>query len=87
MFFSPRSKKSNDMYGVELKNIALKNGALGTGISGSGPSVFSLCKSETFALDVEKAIRETYKKENMQNNILKSKREPQIAFSSFLISI
>ena len=44
----------------DIKKAALKTGALGTGISGSGPSVFSLCKSEDTALKVEKAIRESY---------------------------
>ena len=32
-----------------IKKAALEYGALGTGISGSGPSVFSLCKSQTTA--------------------------------------
>lgn len=56
-----------------IKKTALAHGALGTGISGSGPSVFSLCKSETSALDVEKAIRETYKKENIPFEMYVSK--------------
>ena len=43
-----------------IKKSALENGALGTGISGSGPSVFSLCKSQITAIKVEKAIRQTY---------------------------
>ena len=33
----------------DIKKAALENGALGTGISGSGPSVFSLCKSDSTA--------------------------------------
>ena len=49
----------------DIKKAALGNGALGTGISGSGPSVFSLCKSEASALKVEKAIIETYQNQNL----------------------
>lgn len=56
-----------------IKKTALAHGALGTGISGSGPSVFSLCKSEASALDVEKAIREIYKKENIPFEMYVSK--------------
>ena len=56
-----------------IKKTALAHGALGTGISGSGPSVFSLCKSEDSALDVEKAIREIYKKESIPFEIYVSK--------------
>jgi homoserine kinase len=56
-----------------IKKTALSYGALGTGISGSGPSVFSLCKSKTSALDVEKAIRETYKKQDTPFEIYVSK--------------
>jgi homoserine kinase len=56
-----------------IKKTALAYGALGTGISGSGPSVFSLCKSKTSALDVEKAIRETYKKQDIPFEIYVSK--------------
>jgi homoserine kinase len=56
-----------------IKKTALSYGALGTGISGSGPSVFSLCKSKTSALDVEKAIRETYEKQNIPFEIYVSK--------------
>ena len=48
-----------------LKKAALENGALGSGISGSGPSVFSLCKSEASALQVENALRETYQNQNL----------------------
>jgi homoserine kinase len=48
-----------------IKKAALGNGALGTGISGSGPSVFSLCKTEATAIKVEKAIRQTYKNQNI----------------------
>jgi homoserine kinase len=56
-----------------IKKTAITCGALGTGISGSGPSVFSLCKSKTSALDVEKAIRETYEKQNIPFEIYVSK--------------
>lgn len=57
----------------EIKNTALNNGALGTGISGSGPSVFSLCKTESNAKEVEKAIRLTYKNQNIPFEIYVSK--------------
>jgi len=57
----------------DIKKTALGNGALGTGISGSGPSVFSLCKTEATACNVEKAIRETYQKENIPFEIYVSK--------------
>ena len=57
----------------DIKKAALGNGALGTGISGSGPSVFSLCKSEATALDVEKAIRETYQNQHIPFEIYVSK--------------
>jgi homoserine kinase len=57
----------------DIKKAALKTGALGTGISGSGPSVFSLCKSEATALKVEKAIRETYQNQKLPFEIYVSK--------------
>ncbi len=57
----------------DIKKAALGNGALGTGISGSGPSVFSLCKSESTALDVEKSIRETYQNQHIPFEIYVSK--------------
>ena len=56
-----------------IKKAALEKGALGTGISGSGPSVFSLCKSETTAENVEKAIRKTYQNQNIPFEIYVSK--------------
>jgi homoserine kinase len=56
-----------------IKTTALKNGALGSGISGSGPSVFSLCKSETIAKNVENAIREIYQTQNIPFEIYVSK--------------
>ncbi len=56
-----------------IKKTALENGALGTGISGSGPSVFSLCKTETNAKEVEKAIRLTYQNQNIPFEIYVSK--------------
>jgi homoserine kinase len=56
-----------------IKKAALGNGALGTGISGSGPSVFSLCKTEATAITVEKAIRQTYKNQNIPFEIYVSK--------------
>ena len=57
----------------KIKKAALENGALGTGISGSGPSVFSLCKTETNAKEVEKAIRLTYQNQNIPFEIYVSK--------------
>ena len=56
-----------------IKKAALGNGALGTGISGSGPSVFSLCKTQATAIKVEKAIRQTYKNQNIPFEIYVSK--------------
>lgn len=49
-----------------LKNSALDANALGTSISGSGPSVFSLCKGESVALQVK----------NTQKQLLKSTQIP-----------
>lgn len=43
-----------------VRQAALSNGALGCGISGSGPSIYSLCKSEATAQKVAEAIREVY---------------------------
>ena len=57
----------------KIKKTAFENGALGTGISGSGPSVFSLCKTETNAKEVEKAIRQTYQNQNIPFEIYVSK--------------
>jgi homoserine kinase len=56
-----------------IKKTALEHGALGTGISGSGPSVFSLCKSQTTAIKVEKAIRKAYSKYTIPFEIYVSK--------------
>jgi len=56
-----------------IKKAALEHGALGTGISGSGPSVFSLCKSQTTAIKVEKAIRKAYAKHTIPFEIYVSK--------------
>ncbi|MBT4915686.1 MAG: homoserine kinase [Formosa sp.] len=56
-----------------IKKAALEHGALGTGISGSGPSVFSLCKSQTTAIKVEKAIRKAYSKYTIPFEIYVSK--------------
>lgn len=56
-----------------IKKAALEHGALGTGISGSGPSVFSLCKSQTTAIKVEKAIRKAYSKFTIPFEIYVSK--------------
>ena len=56
-----------------IKKAALENGALGTGISGSGPSVFSLCKGEATAENVEIAIRKAYQNQNIPFEIYVSK--------------
>ena len=56
-----------------IKKAALESGALGTGISGSGPSVFNLCKSKATALQVEQAIRNTYKTQEIPFEIYVSK--------------
>jgi len=56
-----------------IKTTALKNGALGSGISGSGPSVFSLCKSDATAKNVEKEIRKIYQNQNIPFEIYVSK--------------
>ena len=44
-----------------LKQAAMQAGALGCGISGSGPSIFSLCKGEKKAKQVEIAFEHVYK--------------------------
>ena len=58
----------------ELKNSALDANALGTSISGSGPSVFSLCKGESVAHQVQ----------NAQNKLLES---TQIPFEIYISKI
>ena len=45
----------------DIKKAALENGALGTGISGSGPSVFSLCKSEPLLKMLKKPLEKPIK--------------------------
>lgn len=56
-----------------IKKAALEHGALSTGISGSGPSVFSLCKSQKTAIKVEKAVRQAYAKYTIPFDIYVSK--------------
>jgi len=56
-----------------IKEAASKNNALGTGISGSGPSVFSLCKSQQTAINVKKAIKQAYAKHDVPFQIYASK--------------
>jgi homoserine kinase len=56
-----------------IKTTALENGALGTGISGSGPSVFSLCKTNATALRIEKAITQEYLKQKIPFEVYVSK--------------
>ena len=56
-----------------IKEAASKNNALGTGISGSGPSVFSLCKSQQTAINVKKAIKQAYAKQDVPFQIYASK--------------
>jgi homoserine kinase len=43
-----------------IKQAALDHGALGAGISGAGPSIFALCKGESTALAIKKAMSESY---------------------------
>ncbi len=48
-----------------VKQAALDHGALGAGISGAGPSIFALCKGESTALAIQKAMSETYAETNL----------------------
>ena len=56
----------------QLKSAAQKAGALGCTISGSGPSVFALAKGKQVALEVEKAMREAYKAQEVPFNVYSS---------------
>jgi len=56
----------------QLKSAALEAGALGCTISGSGPSVFALAKGKQVALEVEKAMREAYKAQEVPFNVYSS---------------
>jgi homoserine kinase len=56
----------------KLKSAALEAGALGCTISGSGPSVFALNKGEQAARQVENAMREAYKLQDISFNIYSS---------------
>jgi homoserine kinase len=44
----------------KMRQAALEAGALGFGISGSGPSVYALCKGESIATEVGKALEMVY---------------------------
>lgn len=57
----------------EVKNAMLDAGALGAGISGSGPSIFSLCKGESVAMNVAEAINEVYKNKGIEFDVYVSK--------------
>jgi homoserine kinase len=57
----------------DIKQTALDHGALGSGISGSGPSVFSLCKGENSAKQVQKAIEALYLKTGIAFELYVSK--------------
>ncbi|GAA4232390.1 homoserine kinase [Postechiella marina] len=56
-----------------VKKAAIENGALGAGISGSGPSIFSLSKSEQTALKVKNAMNDIYSKTGIKFEIHVSK--------------
>jgi len=60
-----------------LKNSALDANALGTSISGSGPSVFSLCKGESVALQVKNAQKQLLKSTQIPFEIYVSKINTQ----------
>ena len=57
----------------EVKKAVLKEGALGAGISGSGPSIFSLSKSEQTALKVKDTMSKIYSKTEIEFEIHVSK--------------
>lgn len=52
-----------------VRNAALEAGALGGGISGSGPSMFWICKNEMSAREVQLAIDQSYKSQNIPYNL------------------
>ncbi len=60
-----------------LKNSALDANALGTSIAGSGPSVFSLCKGESVALQVKTAQKQLLKSTHIPFEIYVSKINTQ----------
>ena len=60
-----------------LKNSALNANALGISISGSGPSVFSLCKGESVALQVKNAQKQLLKSTQIPFEIYVSKINTQ----------
>jgi len=57
----------------DVKNAAINAGALGAAISGSGPSIFSLSKGLEIAKNVEVAIKNIYKKTNIEFDTFVSK--------------
>jgi len=56
-----------------LKKLTLEEGALGTGISGSGPSLFSLCRSEDIATSVAKVMEKHFADHAIKSNYYISK--------------
>ena len=60
-----------------LKNSALDAKSLGTSISGAGPSVFSLCKGESVALQVKNAQKQLLKSTQIPFEIYVSKINTQ----------
>lgn len=66
-----RSKKLPEF--DKLKKLTLETGALGTGISGSGPSLFSLCRSEEIAAAVAKVMKNHFADHKISSKIYISK--------------
>ncbi len=60
-----RSKKLPEF--EKLKKLTLEEGALGTGISGSGPSLFSLCRSEDIATSVAELMKRHFADHNIKS--------------------
>jgi homoserine kinase len=44
----------------KIKNVIASKGALGSGISGSGPTIFSLSKSESIAQSIGEAVQKEF---------------------------
>jgi homoserine kinase len=66
-----RSKKLPEF--EKLKKLTLEEGALGTGISGSGPSLFSLCRSEEIAASVAEVMKKHFAAHHIASEIYISK--------------
>ncbi|WP_075342737.1 homoserine kinase [Tenacibaculum agarivorans] len=60
-----------------VKNAAQEAGALSAGISGSGPTIFALCKGESIAKKVFKAIEGVYSNTNIDFTMVYSKINTQ----------